>query len=149
MVSVNPLSGMGALVSYRDPHIEQTLDTYESVPAALKAASEMPQADIDKYIVGTIGSLDSPMGSVAASSLSVRRYLLGISGEDVAARRAEVLATTGADIEQVAGRWAEALAAPLASVATSTVRFEALKSQHQAPSGLLRAVVSGTTEVIA
>ena len=48
------------LSSYRDPKLAETLTTYKNVPAFLKNFTASDR-EMDKYIIGTISSLDTPL----------------------------------------------------------------------------------------
>ncbi|MGM0423495.1 MAG: insulinase family protein [Thermodesulfobacteriota bacterium] len=86
------LSGILTLVSYRDPHILQTLQAFDSC-AEFLAGSDFTQEEIDKAVVGAIGELDRYRLPDAKGMISLLRYLIGESREERQKLREEILAT--------------------------------------------------------
>ena len=87
---------MWTYLSYRDPNLLKTLDNYDGVSAFLRDHAPS-QAEVERSIIGVIGSLDAYELPDAKGFTSLTRHLLGIS-EDYRQRiRDEVLGTTTAD----------------------------------------------------
>ncbi|MFW6388648.1 MAG: insulinase family protein, partial [Desulfohalobiaceae bacterium] len=101
------LSGILTLVSYRDPHILQTLQAFDSC-AEFLSSSELTQEEIDKAVVGAIGELDRYRLPDAKGMISLLRYLIGEGREDRKRLRQEVLATNREHFQEL-GRWLQAL----------------------------------------
>lgn len=80
-------NGDGALVSYRDPHIESTNKIYDGAGEYVKNF-EVSDRDMLKFIIGTVGTLDTPL---PASGLSALSYTVVIteSSEDVIRKNRE------------------------------------------------------------
>ena len=94
-------SGSFVYLSYRDPHIEQTLAAYDGAAAYLREL-ELSEDDVTRYIIGVIGSLDQYQLPNARGFTALEYEL---TGDTAAARqqlRDEVLATTAADIRAFA-----------------------------------------------
>ena len=53
-------SGDTYMVSYRDPNIKETNDIFEAAPEYIKNFRGTDH-DMTKYIIGTIGALDTPL----------------------------------------------------------------------------------------
>jgi presequence protease len=107
--SFNPRSGTLALLSYRDPNLQATLEAYDKTGAFLRAA-EIDQSELEKSIIGVIGAMDSFMLPDAKGHASMVRYLLGESDELRQRIREEVLTTTAGhfrDFSDVLDRVAE------------------------------------------
>lgn len=101
----NPSSGMFKYVSYRDPNLEQTLDTYDGTGEFLReTAKEMSQTTLANAIIGMIGDMDSPMSPDQKGFTSMDRYLTGMTDEIRQQRREQVLGTTAKDFEAFADR---------------------------------------------
>ncbi len=95
-------SGSFAYLSYRDPHIEQTLAAYDGAAAFLRTL-ELSEEEVTRYIIGVIGSLDAHQ-LPDAQGFTALEYEL--TGDGAAARqqlRDEVLATDAAQIRAFAG----------------------------------------------
>ncbi len=94
-------TGESYFASYRDPNLLGTVEVYE------KAAETIAKFDADErvmtqYIIGAIGSLDTPMNPSAKGSFSLNCYMTGQTDEDFQRERDELLATTPADIRKLA-----------------------------------------------
>lgn len=100
-------SGESYLVSYRDPHLKETLEVYEGLPEYIRSFTTS-ERDMTKYVIGAIADLDTPKTNLTKAVLSVSAYLSGVSNEMLQKERDEILATTEKDIRALAP-YAEAL----------------------------------------
>ncbi|MCE5263799.1 MAG: insulinase family protein [Deltaproteobacteria bacterium] len=55
-----PASGLFAFLSYRDPHLEETIDTYREAVKEI-CDQPVPGEELQKAVIGTIGALDRPL----------------------------------------------------------------------------------------
>ena len=95
MNSYNPTTGMFKYVSYRDPNLMGTLQTYDETPDFLRhAAKEMSPTTLANAVIGMIGDMDAPMAPDQKGFTSMDRWLCGNSDEMRQERREQVLATT-------------------------------------------------------
>ncbi|MBU3143384.1 insulinase family protein [Clostridium sp. CF012] len=87
--------------SYRDPNLKETLKTFDGAVNFLKnfKASEK---EMDNYIIGTIGSIDSLSGPYYKGLLGDNMYFTGNTQDDIQKLRDEVLSTTAEDIRNFA-----------------------------------------------
>lgn len=83
---------MFTYLSYRDPNLVKTLDTYDGTPAFLRSLRLEGDA-LSKAIIGTIGDIDSYQLPDAKGYTGLMRHLLRVSDEERQQRREEVLAT--------------------------------------------------------
>ena len=104
-----PDTGEGYFVSYRDPNLEKTNDTYKSVPQYLRAF-DVSERDMTKYIIGTISKVDTPLTPKAKGSRSMAAYFTGVTEADVQRERDEILVTSVEDIRESAKMVEEILA---------------------------------------
>uniref|UniRef100_A0A7S0EDK3 Peptidase M16C associated domain-containing protein n=2 Tax=Hanusia phi TaxID=3032 RepID=A0A7S0EDK3_9CRYP len=105
MNSYNPSSGMFKYVSYRDPNLLQTLETYDQTPQFLRELSkEMSPTTLANAIIGMIGDMDAPMSPDQKGFTSMDRYLTGLTDEMRQERRDQVLSTTAKDFAEFADR---------------------------------------------
>jgi presequence protease len=95
MNSYNPTTGMYKYVSYRDPNLMQTLQTYDETPEFLRELSkEMSPTTLANAIIGMIGDMDAPMSPDQKGFSSMDRWLCGNTDEMRQERREQVLGTT-------------------------------------------------------
>lgn len=135
--SFNPRSGTLALLSYRDPSLEQTLQAYDGAGAFLRRA-EIDSDELEKSIIGVIGGMDGFMLPDAKGHASMVRYLLGETDELRQQIREEVLTTTAdhfrafADVlDQVAAAGdVVVLGSPEAIAAANAARGDDLRVQR-------------------
>ncbi len=90
------ITGQLNCLSYRDPHLEQTLEAYAGLPDFVQAV-DLSASEYDRVLIGTMGGLDSPRTPDQEGSLAFRRHLIGVTQELVQQRRDEVLSSTVAD----------------------------------------------------
>jgi hypothetical protein len=102
-------SGGFTFVSYRDPNLIATLDTYDRTPDFLRNA-DLSGAELTRNIIGTIGDIDSYRLPDAKGFASMQRYLIGDTDEARQRMREEILLTTAADIRNFADAMADVAA---------------------------------------
>ena len=90
-------TGEVLLASYRDPNLRKTNEVYEGIPAYLRQFTA-DEREMTKYIIGTLGGIDTPMNPEAKGYRSLTAYLKGISEEEIQRERDEILSATEADI---------------------------------------------------
>lgn len=89
------------LVSYRDPNLEKTNKIYEEAPEYI-SIFDVSERDMVKYIIGTIGDMDTPMNPAAKGARSFGAYICHATIEDLQKERDEVLHATQEDIRKLA-----------------------------------------------
>lgn len=94
-------SGVFSFLSYRDPNLLGTLDTYDRTVQFLRQL-DLSQDELEKSIIGAISSMDAYQLPDAKGYTSMIRYLLGITDEVRQQYRDEVLSTTVADFKAFA-----------------------------------------------
>lgn len=86
-------SGGMALVSYRDPNLEKTLEIYENTAKYLDTF-EATDRDMLKYIIGAIADMDAPMTPQAEGTRALTAYFMSERFETIQKERDEVLNAT-------------------------------------------------------
>lgn len=89
--------GEGYFVSYRDPNLRKTLETYDGVTEYLKNFT-VSERDMTKYIIGTISGIDQPMTPAAKGERSLNLYMNHVSREMIEQERMEILTAQQEDI---------------------------------------------------
>ena len=92
--------GSIAFYSYRDPSIGETLETYKGAPDYIESF-DVDEREMTKFIIGTIGILDTPMTPDMKGRFSISCYMSGVDGEWVQKRREAILDATCEDIRKL------------------------------------------------
>lgn len=89
------LSADGSLVicSYSDPALAETLEVYHAIGSFLRTLC-IDEKQLHRYIIGTIGLLDSPLSIEQRSERALTSYLCGITNAMLQKTRDEVLMTS-------------------------------------------------------
>ena len=103
-----PNSGTTGAYSYRDPSPKGSLSVFEKIPAMI-ADFLAATPDLTRYIVGTVGSIDTVDTPRRESATATQNYLSGKTHAEILRYRQECIDTTPADI----ARNAEMLSAVL------------------------------------
>ncbi len=93
--------GSAFFVSYRDPHVRQTVKTFEDAAEYVRGF-EADERTMTKYIIGAVSSLDQPLTPPALGKYSLTSYLTGYAFEDAQRERTEVLQAQPEDIRKLA-----------------------------------------------
>ncbi|MBO5564410.1 MAG: insulinase family protein [Lachnospiraceae bacterium] len=93
--------GTAVLVSYRDPHLLQTLQVYRDVVQYLKEY-RADERSMTGSIIGAISVLDTPMTPLMYGRFCLSGYMTDYSEEDMQKERDEVLNITPEDIRALA-----------------------------------------------
>ena len=94
-------SGTFSFISYRDPNLVGTLETYDNTAEFLRKL-ELSDDEVTKSIIGVIGDLDLYQLPDAKGYTSMLRYLAGDSEDDRQRLRDEVLSTSAKDFRAFA-----------------------------------------------
>jgi len=93
------ISGVFTFLSYRDPNIASTIESYDKAGAFLKEldSSRLSDNELTKAIISTIGDLDSYQLPDAKGYTSMMRYLTNRTNDMRQKMREQVLSTNGED----------------------------------------------------
>ena len=88
------------MVSYRDPHVQRTLEQYRKVAEYLEnfKATEL---ELNKYVIGAISELDMPKSAYTKFLLGLSCYLSKLTQEDLQREREELLDVEEKDIRNL------------------------------------------------
>lgn len=93
-------SGDSYFVSYRDPNLTKTIETYEGAAAYIKDF-EADERQMTQFIIGTVSDMDTPLNPAAKGARSLGAYLSKMRVEDVQKERDEVLGAGREDIRRL------------------------------------------------
>lgn len=93
-------NGDSYMVSYRDPNIEKTNEIYEHAWEYVRDFN-VSERDMTKYIIGTIGEMDTPMTPSAKGNYSFVFYMSNTSKEKLTEERRQVIDATAEDIRNL------------------------------------------------
>ncbi|MGL5067172.1 MAG: insulinase family protein [Sarcina sp.] len=89
------------IASYRDPNVKETLDVYDGVVEYLNNF-DVADREMQKYIIGTVRKLDSPIGSSSKGEVATTLYLSGVTYEDRMRERTQILSANANTIKAFA-----------------------------------------------
>ena len=92
------LNGLGVFASYRDPQLAKSLEAYRDLPAWLKTV-EFTARELDKYVIGTISGMDTPLTNSMRLDQAALQYIKALSDATRQQIRNEVLDVTNADLQ--------------------------------------------------
>ena len=95
-------TGESFFTSYRDPNLRKTNEVYEGIPEYLRSFTA-DEREMTKYIIGTLGGLDTPLYPEGMGHRSMVAYLRNLSLEEVQKERNQILNATEKDIQALAG----------------------------------------------
>jgi hypothetical protein len=128
-------SGAFNTISYRDPAIVGTLETYAGVPGFLRGL-EVTTDMLEKAILAAISDVDTYQLPDARGYTSLTRWLLGETNETRQALREGIFSTTKADFAD----FADVLESAADSASVVVVGSEvAMNNANAAQAGLLTA----------
>ena len=94
-------SGESYFTSYRDPNLRKTNEVYDKIPEYLREF-QADEREMTKYIIGTLGGLDTPLYPEGKGNRSMNAYLKKITVEDIQKERDQILYATQEDIRALA-----------------------------------------------
>ncbi len=97
MMDINKY-GQSYFVSYRDPKIKETYNTYNEIIKYIDDFN-VNEEELLKYIIGAVGAFDYPKSSSVLGSYSFYKYLEGITEEDLLKEKKEIINTKLSDIK--------------------------------------------------
>lgn len=95
-------------VTYRDPHIKRSNEIFEGVPEYLESF-DCDEREMTKYVIGTMSGIDTPLTPVQRGSNDFSYYMDGLSDEERASAREQVIDCTVQDIRDMAPQVRKAL----------------------------------------
>jgi hypothetical protein len=104
MCQYDPMNGLFAFLSYRDPHLLETLDVYRRAVDNM-INERIAAEDLEKAVIGAIGALDRPMDPAGRGFTALIRTFAGLTDADRQAFRDGVLTVTSEQLQETAARY--------------------------------------------
>ncbi len=118
-------SGTMGCYSYRDPSPESSISVFKSIPDMIRDfLANKP--DLTRYIIGTVGSLETVNTPRSEGELANTHYLSGKTPEEILARRNEALHTSREDLLHLANMLEEATESAIPVIAAPRELLEGL-----------------------
>ena len=95
------LNGVGVFASYRDPQLPKTLEAYQGLAEWLRN-EEFPERELNKYVIGTISTMDKPLTNSMRLDKATAQYLKHVPVELRQRIRNEILQVSNADLQALA-----------------------------------------------
>lgn len=89
--------GSGYFVSYRDPHLKQTIETFEGA-ADFVRNFDADERTMTQYIIGAISGIDTPLSPNGYGRYSLAGYMTGTTYAQIQKERDQILGTQKEDI---------------------------------------------------
>lgn len=106
MSSFDATLGVFSFLSYRDPHIVETLHVYEEAQK-FYAENEISADDMEKAVISTIGALDKPMDPAGRGYAALIRHFVGVDDAMRQAFRDRIFAATPAKVKEALAAYFE------------------------------------------
>ena len=121
------LNGVGVFASYRDPQLPKTLEAYQGLAEWLRN-EEFPERELNKYVIGTISTMDKPLTNSMRLDKATAQYLKHVPVELRQRIRSEILNVSNADLQALAKVVEDMLSDGLICVVGGKQPIEANKS---------------------
>ena len=132
MAVYNPNLGQFALLSYRDPNLEKTLEVYDGAIAGF-LEEEIDVETRRKLVIGTVADLDRPMHPATRGRVALDRMLAGVTDEDRQRFRTSVLALDTEAMRHAARAWLLGVTEARQAVVAPKERIEAANATLSVP----------------
>jgi len=93
MSSFDPSLGLFSFLSYRDPHIVETMEVFKNAKDHY-SRNEISNEELEKAIISTIGMIDKPSGPAGRGYTSLMRSFAGVHDDMRQKFRDDILSST-------------------------------------------------------
>jgi len=100
-IQFNHLTGNFGMVSYRDPQVRKTYETYAALPGII-GALDLSEESLHQLIIGAYGGFNPHMGPGSRGASARNDYLSGVTPAFRQQRIEEILATSAQDLRDFA-----------------------------------------------
>jgi hypothetical protein len=103
MSQYDPMNGNFSFLSYRDPHLVETLKVYNDAIDFI-SGNKIEDEDLEKAIIGTIGLLDKPMDPSGRGYIALIRNFAGLTDKHRQSFRNRAFDTSTESLMEAASR---------------------------------------------
>jgi presequence protease len=133
MSSFDATLGIFAFLSYRDPHIAETLNVFREA-RKFYSENEMSADDMEKAIISTLSALDKPLDPSGRGYLAMIRHFVGVTDGMRQAFRDRIFAATPEKVrDALAGYFAKSAASQTVAVYAAQEKLEEANRQMANP----------------
>ena len=100
-IQFSHITGNLGFVSYRDPQVRKTYDSYAAIPAMI-SAMQLSDKALEQLVIGTYGNFDPLQSSAAKGATARNEFLSGITPAHKQQRIEEIITTRVADMQAFA-----------------------------------------------
>lgn len=93
-------TGAAAMVSYRDPNLDETYYCYRNVVNYIRSL-DMDERTFRQFVIGALNRLDRPRPAYIKGMEQIRRELAGITAEEAEHVRRQIISATPEDIKSL------------------------------------------------
>ncbi len=108
-IQFSHITGNLGIISYRDPQVRKTYDSYAAIPQIISGLQLSDQA-LEQLVIGTYGNFDPLQSSAAKGATARNEFLSGITPAQKQQRIEEIIATQVADMQAFAPAFTRMLA---------------------------------------
>jgi len=124
MSSFDATLGLFAFLSYRDPHIAETLSVFQEAQK-FYSQNDMTADDMEKAVISTLSALDKPLDPSGRGYVAMIRHFVGATDQMRQAFRDRIFAATPQQVRSaLAGYFAEAAQAKAVAVYAAQEKLE-------------------------
>ena len=102
-------NGYLVFMSYRDPKVKDTYDTYNNISSYIKELENLDEEELMSYKIGTFGNMQQVLHNRSKGSKAQQDYISGVTYEDELRIRKEILEATSKDLKKLEEIFTEAL----------------------------------------
>ncbi len=136
MSSFDATLGLFAFLSYRDPHITETLNVFQDAQT-FYSQNAMTADDMEKAVISTLGALDKPLDPSGRGYVAMIRHFAGATDEMRQTFRDRIFAATPGQVKTaLAGYFAVAAGAKAVAVYAAQEKLEDANKQLAEPLNL-------------
>lgn len=104
MSSFDTSMGIFSFLSYRDPHIVETLKVFEEAQA-FYSKEELPADDMEKAVISTLSALDKPLDPAGRGFVAMMRHFAGATDSLRQAFRDRIFEATPAGVKDALAKY--------------------------------------------
>jgi presequence protease len=108
-IQFSQVSGNFAVISYRDPQVRKTYESYQAMPKVVSGL-ELPKEVLQQLVIGTYGNFTPHQAAAGKGATARNEYLNGITVEDKQQKIRDIISTSVQDMRSYAGAFETMLA---------------------------------------